>query len=100
MNNLPPAPQEGGPQGSPAKPIPAGNMTIDELKALRASGRFHHATYRCHGTLWEGLWIYEVSGQLRGFLPAGFFSPAHPDYKQVEESLYGTGISLGAYGQG
>lgn len=83
-----------------AKVIPAGNMTIEELTALRTSGRFHHATYRCHGTLWEGLWIYVYADEGRGFLPEGFFSPNHPDYKQAEESLYGTGISLGAYGQG
>src|SRR5690349_4329613 len=51
-----------------------GQMTLDELKALKESGEFHHATYRNFGTLHEGLWIYRrTPGFLRGFDVAGAF---------------------------
>ena len=33
-------------------------MKLDELQSLIESNRFHHATYRNLGTLWEGLYIY------------------------------------------
>ena len=49
-------------------------MTIPELRQLLDSGKFHHATYRNFGNLWEGLWIYEKADELRGFLPVGTFA--------------------------
>lgn len=77
-------------------------QSIDLLKSLLASGDFHHATYRCHGSLWDGLWIYRRSATgFRGYEPAGFFfGPKHPDYAEAERLISGTGVSVGAYGQG
>lgn len=78
-------------------------MTIDELKALRASGKFHHATYRNEGSLWEGLWIYECAegaGSFRGYRPAGAFYKDSPDLDAAHDLVRSTGVSLGAYGNG
>jgi hypothetical protein len=82
-------------------------MTIEELKALRASGRFHHATYRNQGTLWEGLWVYENDppppGWTKwhpGYRPVGAFFKDSPELEAACAELSGTGISLGRYGTG
>lgn len=84
-------------------------MTIQELKELRAAGRFHHATYRNQGTLWEGLWVYESdapgpghkSGNWHpGYKPAGAFYKDNPELDAAYAELSGTGISLGRYGAG
>jgi hypothetical protein len=75
-------------------------MTLDELRALLASGEFHHATYRNQGSLWEGLWIYKGYDGLRGFHPAGCFGKDSPDLPAAEALVRGTGISVGAYGAG
>ena len=75
-------------------------MTLQQLRLLRESGRFHHATYRNQGTLWEGLWIYETSDMGRGFAPAGCFHKDSPELVAAEAELRSTGISLGAYGEG
>jgi len=76
-------------------------MTIDELKALRAADKFHHATYRNQGSLWEGLWIYEKADDgFRGFKPAGAFFKDDPNLDAAERELRGAGVSVGAYGCG
>ena len=76
-------------------------MTLDELKTLRADGKFHHATYRNLGTIWEGLYIYQKKDSgWRGFEIAGVFGKNDPNLPAAEDLLRGTGISVGAYGQG
>jgi hypothetical protein len=76
-------------------------MTLDSLKAMLADGSFDHATYRNHGTLWEGLWIYERNATgFRGYAPAGCFHKDSPDLDAAFELVRGTGISVGAYGRG
>ena len=75
-------------------------MTLAELKALRESGQFHHATYRYHGSLWEGLYIYERYDGLRGFNVAGVFHKDNPDLEAAYSMVRDTGISLGSYGAG
>jgi hypothetical protein len=76
-------------------------MTIDELKELKQSGKFHHATYRNQDTLWEGLWIYVHSETgFRGFESAGRFAPHTAEIVEAERLLADTGISLGTYGRG
>ena len=75
-------------------------MTIQELRALRATGKFHHATYRYDG-LWEGLWIYQKSKTgFRSFEPAGCFYKDDPDLDAAHRVIADTGVSLGSYGQG
>ena len=76
-------------------------MTITELKAMLADGSFDHATYRNHGTLWEGLWIYAKAEQgFRGYVPAGAFFRDSAELREAEQLTRGTGISVGAFGQG
>lgn len=75
-------------------------MTISELVNLRQSGRFHHATYRDIGLLWEGLRIYETADNELGFLPGGCFYKDDPDLAAAETYLRDTGISVGARGNG
>ena len=76
-------------------------MTLEALQAILDSGRFHHATYRNQGTLWEGLWIYvnETNG-FRGYGPAGFFPADDPELDAAFEAVRGTGISIGSFGRG
>jgi hypothetical protein len=78
-------------------------MTIVELKELLDSGKFHHATYRDIGTLWEGLRIYVHSSKAwayRGFEPAGWFGKSDPSLKEAEKIVAHTGVSLGSFGNG
>jgi hypothetical protein len=76
-------------------------MTLSELKALKADGRFHHATYRNQGTLWEGLWIYSKDEKgFNGYKPEGAFFKDSPSLEGAFKEVRSTGISLGAYGQG
>ncbi len=76
-------------------------MKPEELKLLIDAGKFHHATYRNIGTLWEGLWIYSKSPTgFRGFDLAGSFLKDSPDLNAAEELIRHTGISVGSYGQG
>ena len=76
-------------------------MTLDELRALLASGDFHHATYRNGGTLWEGLHIYaKRTDGFRGYAHCGAFLRDDNTLKDAEELVRGTGVSVGAYGQG
>lgn len=74
---------------------------LDILRELLATGQFHHATYRNRGTLWEGLWIYRKSDTgFRGFDVATAFYKSDPNLDAAYELVRGTGISVGAYGQG
>ena len=82
-------------------------MTIQDLKELRAAGKFHHATYRNQGTLWEGLWVYENDEPAPGYKgwhprykPAGAFYKDSPELDAAYDELRCTGISLGRYGAG
>jgi hypothetical protein len=84
-------------------------MTIAELKQLIADGRFHHATYRNHGTLWEGLWIYihDAPGPNHKpgawhpyFKPLGCFSKNDPLLNEAYDIVRHTGVSVGRYGAG
>jgi hypothetical protein len=74
-------------------------MTLADLEALQKSGEFHHATYRCQGTLWEGLWVYRRSETgFRGYDVVGSFPVGAPELAQAMRAC--TGVSVGAYGQG
>ena len=76
-------------------------MTIANLKEMMDNGSFHHATYRCIGTLWEGLWIYRRSETgFQGYDVAGSFNKSNPDLELAMNATQGTGVSLGAYGRG
>ncbi len=76
-------------------------MKLDQLKALMENGEFHHATYRCMNSLWEGLWIYKRSEiGFRGFEPIGCFYKASPDLDAAHKLVAHTGVSVGAFGQG
>jgi len=75
-------------------------MTIEQLQQLLANKQFHHATYRCQGTLWEGLWIYAKYDGLRGFQPVGCFLKDDPNLDAAFEAVRHTGVSVGSYGQG
>jgi hypothetical protein len=73
---------------------------LGELRMLRESGHFHHATYRTDG-LWTGLWVYKKSPTgFRGYEPAFAFFKDDPDLQAAEQMCKGTGISFGAYGHG
>lgn len=74
---------------------------IDELRDLVASGEFHHATYRSHGTVWEGLWFYRRDADgFRGFTMAGSVPKNDPDLEEAFILVRHSGISVGAYGEG
>lgn len=76
-------------------------MTIDELKALKASGRFHHATYRDIGTIWEGLYIYANSHYgLHAFELEGCFGKDNVELEAAYDVVRSSGVSVGAYGNG
>lgn len=74
-------------------------MTIEQLKKHLADGSFHHATYRDHGTIWEGLWIYIKSDDRIGYKPYGSF-PKGVAADEAHEIVKHTGVSVGAYGRG
>ncbi len=76
-------------------------MTLEELKALKDTGEFHHATYRDHGTCWEGLWVYRKKADgFRGFDVVGCFAKDDPNLDAASDLVRGTGVSVGAYGCG
>lgn len=77
-------------------------MTIGQLKALIASGNFHHATMRIDSpSLWNGLWIYEKDDVGRGFKPAGAFYNSDRLAQDIAYHLVrDSGVSMGAYGHG
>lgn len=74
---------------------------LEQLQDSLQSGRFHHATYRNIGTLWEGLWFYEKDPNgFRGYAVTGCVSKTDPDIDAAHALVRGTGVSVGAYGQG
>ena len=74
---------------------------LDTLRALLASGEFHHATYRCQGTVWEGLWFYRRSADgFHGYDVAGCVPRGDPDLDAAHALVAHTGISVGSYGRG
>lgn len=74
-------------------------MTIQQLKDLMASGEFHHATYRNHGTLWEGLHIYKKEdNKFNGFTRAGMFPK--DEHEEAYAIVRHTGVSVGSRGNG
>ena len=73
---------------------------LSDLQCLLDSGVFHHATYRDIGTVWEGLMVYVASNNSIGYEPTMLFGKNNPDLRAAEEMVRGTGISVGAYGQG
>ncbi len=81
-------------------------MTVDELKALQASGQFHHATYKDVGKCCEGLYIYvratEVEGGFRGFKLAGSFNNywRSPNSECETAMQLIRGLHVGSYGNG
>ena len=78
-----------------------GSYTVEMLKELMEKGKFHHATYRDIGTIWEGWYIYEKDESgMRGFTLVGAFGKRCPRLKEVEELVRNTGYSVGSYGNG
>lgn len=74
---------------------------IDKLRESLLSGRFHHATYRNQGTVWEGLWFYEKDPSgFRGYSVAGCVNGSDSDIDAADDLVRGTGISVGSYGKG
>ena len=75
---------------------------LELLKSLIHEGMLHHATYRNHGTLWEGLHFYAVAPDgFRGYSHAGSIHKDDPDLPAAEQLCAGiTPISVGAYGRG
>jgi hypothetical protein len=77
------------------------NTPLEQLQASLRSGRFHHATYRNIGTVWEGLWFYEKDPNgFRGYSVAGYVNKTDPDINKAHDLVRETGVSVGAYGQG
>ena len=76
-------------------------MSLETLKELQTSGKFHHATYRNEGTVWEGLYVYQYDAtQPRGFsLAFAFNKQSNPE--EMEEAMkLVKGVSVGSYGNG
>lgn len=74
-------------------------MTIDKLKEIIASGKFHHATYR-HDFA-RGLHIYtKDENGFRGFSYAGAFSEAIETKELIDEAyslVRKSGVYEGSY---
>jgi hypothetical protein len=77
-------------------------MKIAELQELLDTGMFHHATYREHGSLWEGLFIYrkEPENKFNGFTLVGSFPKDDPDQEKAYSMVRNSGVSYGRYGGG
>jgi hypothetical protein len=82
-------------------------MTLDNLRALIASGNFHHATVKVgQGRCWDGLYIYEKEANgFNGFKLAGSFAygwenTEDPLMTAAYEIVKHTGVSFGSYGRG
>lgn len=75
-------------------------MTIEHLKTLLASGKFHHATYRYDFA--RGLHVYSIDPKgFRGFDYVGAFSEYDPlPLAYAYQLTRKTGVSLGSYGNG
>lgn len=78
------------------------SKAIEDLQCLLDSGQFHHATYRCQGTVWEGLWIYcKDPNGFRGYSVYMSFPVSNKESCDlVHKMLAHTGISVGSYGNG
>ena len=77
------------------------------LKSLIENGTFDHATYRCVGTVHEGLWIYaKDENGFRGYTVAGcincYKNLNNPELGLAYELLISKGIGThyGSYGNG
>lgn len=73
---------------------------LDHLRDLLSEDSLHHATYRNHGSIWEGLYIYIKSSKNFRFEPCLVFGKNDPDLTAAENIVRHTGISFGAYGKG
>lgn len=74
---------------------------LTQLRQFLADGKFHHATYRSQGTLWEGLHVYiRSSAGWGGFEHALLIHKDDPALSEAMRLCAPTGISLGAYGEG
>ena len=77
---------------------------IDQLRDLLAAGDFHHATYRCVGTVHEGLWFYRRDpAGFRGYDVAGCVNKMFDTVEDMDAAhalVAHTGISVGSYGHG
>lgn len=72
---------------------------IEVLRALVSSGELHHATYRCLGTVWEGLWCYRRSADgFRGYEPAVCITKDDPDLDEAHRLV--PSVHVGCYGGG
>ncbi len=84
-------------------------MTLDNLRDLITTGKFHHATVKIgRGRCWDGLYIYERgegAGFFRGFrlvgsFPYGWGDTESPEMTAASNLVSGSGISFGAFGEG
>lgn len=77
-------------------------MTLEHLKELMDSGKFHHATYRTDYA--RGLHIYAIDPNgFRGFTYVGAFSEVCDTKETINaaiEMTRKTGISVGSFGNG
>lgn len=75
---------------------------IQQLRLLLDEHKFHHATYRDQGRLWEGLFIYP--NDPNGFCgyggPCLVFGKEDLDLSAAQDMVKHLGTSLGAYGKG
>ncbi len=77
-------------------------IRFQTLKDMLADGSFHHATYRDHGTVWEGLKVYVRDKGPSGFLGYRFelaFSKGAESDLAYDMTRH-TGVSVGKYGSG
>jgi hypothetical protein len=75
--------------------------SIDKLRTLIKSGQLHHVTYRCRGTVWEGLWFYKKDANgFRGYDVAGCVGKDDSDYEEAYRLVQGIGLHVGSYGNG
>lgn len=76
---------------------------IDQLRQLLANGELHHVTYRCLGTIHEGLYFYQKSTTgFRGFDLAGCVNKMidGADVEDAHKLVRGIGVHVGSYGNG
>lgn len=73
--------------------------TLYEFKKLITDNKFHHATYKELGGMFEGLYIYENSQNgFRGFDLVGTIYKDSNEY--IEAGFLVKDASVGSYGQG
>jgi hypothetical protein len=79
------------------------NNSLELLRQLLDAGDFHHATYRCVGSVWEGLWIYRKADTgFRGYEVAASIPKDDPNLDVAYALLHerNIGSSFGSYGNG